>query len=54
MDNNNMAWSNTFNHIFVKDMQARASKGDARAKYVLNHINQYGLSSYLGLDRGIN
>ena len=44
---NQMVWSNSFTHAWLKEMQYRASfKGDAKAKAILKFIDKYGLNAY--------
>jgi len=45
--NNQMVWSNSFTHMWLKEMQYRATiKGDAKAKAILLYINTHGLPAY--------
>ena len=46
MINNNMVWSNSFTHMWLKEIQARSKRGDAKAISICNYINKYGLNAY--------
>jgi len=41
-----MAWNNTFNDVWLKEMEVLASKGDSRAKRILAYIEKHGLEQY--------